>query len=138
MTLNSEEKKTISQIRMDKASRFLEDAEVTLREGRYETSVNRSYYAALNASRSLLILTGADPTSHKGVITMLSLKFVRPGLLPKEFIKEFEKLLARRTDVDYGDLELVDTRDAEDSLKTAATIIKEVEDLRKKIIETGL
>jgi len=138
MTLNSEEKKTISQVRMDKARRFLEDAEVIFREGMYETSVNRSYYAVLNASRSLLILTGSDPTSHKGVITMLSLKFVRPGLLPKEFIKEFEKLLSRRTDVDYGDLELVDTADAEDSLRTAAAIIRELDALRKKIIETGL
>ena len=31
MTLNSEDKKTISQIRMDKASRFLEDAEDSLK-----------------------------------------------------------------------------------------------------------
>ncbi|RMG04668.1 MAG: HEPN domain-containing protein [Nitrospirae bacterium] len=134
MTLSKEDKKTLSRIRIEKARKFLEDARATFNEGRYETSVNRSYYAALNAGRSLLILEGVDPSSHKGVITMLGLKFVRTNLLPKEFIKHFELLLARRTDVDYGDLELVDKEDAFDSLGLAEGLVEKVDALREKII----
>ena len=56
MTLDSQEKKYLNDIRMAKAKEFLQDAEANYREGRYKTSINRSYYAALNASRSILIL----------------------------------------------------------------------------------
>jgi uncharacterized protein (UPF0332 family) len=96
--------------------------------------VNRSYYAALNAVRSILILEGVDPEKHKGAITMLSLRFVKPALLSKDILKKFELLFARRADVDYGDFALVEAADAEDSLKSAQQIIESVESLRTKLI----
>ncbi|HOJ28472.1 MAG TPA: HEPN domain-containing protein, partial [Spirochaetota bacterium] len=79
MTLSSEDKKTLSQFRLQKAKEFLDDAQKNFDDGRYRTSVNRSYYAALNAARALLILEGANPETHDGVITMLSLRFVKKG-----------------------------------------------------------
>ena len=50
---------------------------------------------------------------------MLSLRFVKPALLSKDILKKFELLLTRRTDVDYGDFEIVEAADAEDSFKSA-------------------
>lgn len=97
MTLGREEKTTLSNIRMDKSRDFLEDAKANFKEKRYRTSVNRSYYAVLNAIRSILILQGANQESHEGVITILSLKFVKTGLLPVSVIKGFKTLMARRT-----------------------------------------
>ena len=93
---------------MEKAYKLLEDTKANYKEGRHETSVNRSYYAALSAVRSILILEGVDPESHKGAIMLLSLRFVKPGLLSKNIVKKFEILLSRRTEVDYGDFETVD------------------------------
>jgi len=72
---------------MDKAFEALDDARANLEEGRYKTSVNRSYYAVLNAVRAVLILEGVNPKTHEGALTMLSLRLVRPGLLSKEFVK---------------------------------------------------
>lgn len=37
---------------------------------RWESSVNKSYYAALSAAKAVLILFGIDPKSHEGVKTM--------------------------------------------------------------------
>lgn len=130
MTLKSEDKKAISGIRITKAYEFLEDARANYNEGRYKTSVNRSYYAALNAVRAILILEGTNPETHEGVITMLSLRFIKPGLLPVDVIKKFKTLLSRRTDVDYGDFETISAVDAEDSLRIAQKMIESIDKLR--------
>jgi uncharacterized protein (UPF0332 family) len=133
MTLSPQDKKTLSAMRMEKAYKYLQDAAANYEEKRYETSVNRSYYAVLNAVRSILILEGINPESHKGVITMLSLRFVKPGLIPKDTLRKFELLLSRRTDADYGDLETIDKNDAEDSMRTAEKIVKLIDKVRKKM-----
>lgn len=135
MTLEPRDKISLSDIRIGKAYEFLEDAEITFKAGRYRTSVNRSYYAVLNAVRAVLILEGINPRSHEGTVTMLSLRFVRPGLLQKEFVKKFELLLSRRTDVDYGDLEIIDLSDAEDSLRISREMVGEIDALRKEMIK---
>jgi uncharacterized protein (UPF0332 family) len=135
MTLSPEEKKTLSELRMNRAYEFFEDAKANLNEKRYKTSINRSYYATMNAARSLLILEGANPETHEGVVTLLSLKFVRPNLLPVEVIKGYKLLLSRRTDVDYGDFETITPEDAKDSLRISRDIIKQIDTLRKSLIK---
>jgi len=45
MTLEAGDKKSLSELRMSKAREFLEDARANFDEGRYKTSINRSYYA---------------------------------------------------------------------------------------------
>ncbi|MBW1921647.1 MAG: HEPN domain-containing protein [Deltaproteobacteria bacterium] len=134
MTLDVKDKKALSDIRMRKALEFLEDARANLKETRIRTSLNRSYYAALNAVRSLLILEGVNPETHDGAVTMLSLRFIKPGILPVEIVKNFKILLSRRTDVDYGDFDTQEISDAEDSLKIAEKMVEEIDRLRKKLM----
>lgn len=135
MTLTSQDRKNLSDIRMVKAYEFLEDAKANFNDKRYKTSINRSYYAALNAARSILILEGANPETHEGAFTMLSLRFIKTGLLPVDIIKKFKTLLARRTDVDYGDFETVDITDAEDSIKIAKELIEIIDKARNEMIK---
>ena len=133
MTLNAQEKKDLSIIRMKKAQEFLEDARANYEGKRYRTSVNRSYYAALNAVRALLILDGVNPESHDGLITMLSLRFIKTKILPPPLIKNFKLLLSRRTDGDYGDFDSVEAEDSRDSLEKAEEIINWIKDAIEKI-----
>jgi len=130
VTLEPDDKKALSDIRMAKAREFLSDAEANLKDHRLKTAVNRSYYAALNAVRSPLIMDGANPLSHDGVLTVLSLKFVKTGRLSVEVVKQFKTLLSRRTDVDYGDFDAIGTDDAADSVKLAAGIIERIDAVR--------
>jgi len=62
MTLESQDKKALSNLRMERAQRCLNDARTNFHGGRYEAAVNRSYYGALFAVRSLLILEGIVPS----------------------------------------------------------------------------
>lgn len=58
MTLSAEEKKALADYRIKKAKEIFEEAKFNFENGKYATSVNRSYYAILNAVRALLILKG--------------------------------------------------------------------------------
>jgi uncharacterized protein (UPF0332 family) len=134
MILDIKDKKALSDARMEKAKEFLADARATYNDKRYRTSVNRSYYAALNAARAILILEGASPETHEGTVTMLSLRFIKTGILPVEIIKKFKILLSRRTDVDYGDFDTIDNAEAEDSLKSAEEVIEAIDLARTKLL----
>jgi uncharacterized protein (UPF0332 family) len=133
MNLDAKDKETLSDARMEKAKEFLADAEALWRQRRYRSTVNRAYYAALSAVRSVLILAGVNPESHEGAATLLSLRFVKPGLLPVDITKAFRTLLSRRTDVDYGDFDSVGPEEAEHSLAEAKRIMEALDPLRKRL-----
>jgi len=149
--LEIKDKKIISDTRMEKSREFLADAQATYDDKRYRTSVNRAYYAALNAVRAILIVEGANPETHDGAVTLLSLRFVKTGthdgavtllslrfvktgVLPVDVVKKFKVLLSRRTDVDYGDFDTTGATEAEDSLRSAEAVIEAIDRARQKII----
>lgn len=135
MTLSIRDKIELSRFRLEKSKRLLRDAFNLFNTGSYESSINRSYYAVLTASRSLLILRGIDPETHEGVKTMLSKEFIRTGILPKEFGETFRSIQARRVDSDYGDYVEISMEEAMDSLKRAEKFVQTVEEISDRIIK---
>ncbi|HXF92886.1 MAG TPA: HEPN domain-containing protein [Nitrospiraceae bacterium] len=131
MTLNREEKRALSRYRLDKADRLLADAGLLLEQGRWESAVNRSYYAALSAARAILILFGGDPRTHEGVKTMVNQKLVLGGYLSKEYGRWFRELLFDREEVDYADYVTIDKADAAAAVERAEHFIREA----KRIVE---
>lgn len=135
MPLSIKDKTELARYRIEKAKKLLSDADTLLKANSYESSVNRSYYAVLNASRALLILRGVDPETHEGVKTMLSKEFIKPGILPKEFGEIFRAIQARRIDSDYGDYVEIGKEEADDSLNRAQKFVKKIEEVLNKIIK---
>ena len=133
MTLSANDKKTLSDVRFAKAREALADARATLAQERLDTAVNRSYYAALSAVRALLILDGANPESHGGAMTFLGLRFIRTELLPVSVSKDFRILMAKRTDVDYGDFETISRSEAEECVQRAVRLLTQVDSLRRRL-----
>ena len=133
MTLSADDKKTLSDVRFAKAREALADAHATLAQKRLNNAVNRSYYAALSGIRALLILDGVNPESHGGAITTLGLRFIRTKLLPVSVAKDFKTLMARRTDVDYGDFESISQSEAEDCVQRAEVLLNKIDTLRKRL-----
>ena len=54
-----------------KAIDTLNDSEFNFINGRYNVSINRSYYAAFYAARALLLKKGKNPKTHSGTISEL-------------------------------------------------------------------
>src|SRR3989337_3647348 len=107
MTLSPEEKLSLSRYRLEKAKKLLEDARILLEQQRFESSINRSYYAALTAAKAGLHLFGIDPKTHEGVKTMVGKKLIMDGYMPNECGKWFRNLLFEREDADYADFILM-------------------------------
>ena len=62
------------------------------------------YYAAYYASAALLIHNGIEASSHKGIVRMISLSFVRQGILKSEDSQLLGRLFTMRQTGDYEDL----------------------------------
>ena len=133
MTLSADDKKTLSDVRFAKAREALADAQANLGYERPNTAVNRSYYAALSAVRALLILDGVNPESHGGAVTTLGLRFIKTKLLPVSVAKDLKTLMARRTDVDYGDFESISRSEAEDCVQRAEVLLNQIDTLRQRL-----
>lgn len=105
MMLTIEEKIEIARYRMEKAKRLLRDADTLFQSSSFESSINRTYYAVLNASRSLFILRGIEAETHEGIKTMLSKEFIKTGLLPKYGeVRYYQRRTGREIDFLLPDL----------------------------------
>ena len=92
-------------------------------------------FGIINVAVYILILESSNRESHEGAVTLLSLKFVKQGVLPIEIVKKFKILLSRRTDVDYGDFDTIDEKESEDSLNVAEEIIVAIERVRIRLLD---
>lgn len=135
MTLNKREKETLARYRLEKAEKVLADARLLLKEKRVESSINRSYYAALSAAKAALIIFGIDPKTHEGVKAMLNKELILPGLLPKEFAKWFRKLQFEREDADYGDYTAYELPDAQNAYQEASSFIDKIKEIIPSLLD---
>lgn len=103
---------------IQKAEKKLEVAEKLLKSDDYEDAVSRAYYAVFHAAQALLLTEGERAESHKGVVTLFGLLFVKTG----KFSRDMGKYLANlKDDRESGDYEVFSYMDAE----TAQTAIAE-------------
>lgn len=70
--------------RIKKAEETLFDAEILAREGRWNSSMNRLYYACFYAVLALLSKHRILTRTHSGVKTQFGLKFILTGSIEKK------------------------------------------------------
>jgi uncharacterized protein (UPF0332 family) len=90
--------------RLEKAFEALEDAKLLAENERWNTAMNRLYYASFYALIALLIKNGIETQTHDGVRTQFGLRFIKTGIIDKKFGKLYSKLFDYRLKGDYGDL----------------------------------
>ena len=86
---------------IQRAHRYLESAEVLIREGDYDSSVSRTYYSMFYAAQALLLTKELSFSSHRGVISGFGEHFINSGLLPKEMGRELNRAFGKRQLGDY-------------------------------------
>ena len=108
---------------MSAGNEALQEARVLLRERLFKGAISRAYYAAYHWASALLITKGLEPRTHRGKIQMLSLHFVRTGLLDEEAAGHLSRLEDFRELSDYSAAVPFEEADAEDAIRRAATFI---------------
>jgi uncharacterized protein (UPF0332 family) len=90
-------------------------------------AVNRLYYASFYAVHALLSTVDIFPKSHKGVLQMFSLHFIKTGLISKAYGDFYSQLFQDRLLADYDDEETVFTKEyVENYLSLAKLLIEQI------------
>lgn len=108
-----------------KAETKLEVAGRLFISGDYEDAVSRAYYAVYHAAQALLLSEGEKAETHKGVITLFSLLFVKTGRFNRNLGKFLANLKDDRESGDYEVFSYIDRETAEAALGGAEEFIKE-------------
>ena len=108
---------------VEKAKKYLRSAEILLREGDYESSVSRTYYAMFYCAQAMLLTKNLSFSSHKGVISAFGEHFVKTGIFPKEMGKELNRAFEKRQLGDYEYTFVISKREAEEMLESGKKFV---------------
>ena len=84
-----------------KARECLASAEDEARSCRLSFAVNRCYYAAFYAASAVLLARGKRFVKHSGVRAAVHRDLVKPGLLPEDLGRIYDRLFHDRQQGDY-------------------------------------
>ncbi len=101
--MNSPDKETYIQYRLEKADETYEVAELLVKNGKWNSAVNRLYYAAYYAVSALLVKSEIDTKTHSGVKTQFFLNYIKPENISLDLGKTYADLFDWRQKGDYGD-----------------------------------
>jgi len=121
---------------LEKAEKKLRVAEKLLRSDDYEDAVSRAYYAVFHAAQALLLTEGERAGTHKGVVTLFGLLFVKTGKFKKDLGKYLANLKDERESGDYEVFSYIDRETAETAIEEAKEFIKETQAYLKGIVLT--
>ena len=116
--------------RLQRSNETLKEADYNAEGGYYNAAVNRLYYACYYSASALMVSNNLEASSHKGIKSMLGLKFITTGRLEPKYGRIYQQLFENRQSGDYEDFvycdkELYDTLrpQAEDFVKTISNLI---------------
>ncbi len=116
---------------INKAKKWLDEAENTFESSAFNSSVIDSYLAMFHSARAILFIDGWREKSHACVARYLEEKYVKPGRLEKKWVELLDLQRDIRHDDQY-DLSFFSTReDAEKALESAKQFLERI----KKLIE---
>lgn len=118
---------------VQKAEKKLKVAEKLFKSGDYEDAVSRAYYAVFHAAQALLLTEGEKAESHKGVVTLFGLFFVKTGKFTRNMGKYLANLKDDRESGDYEVFSYIDRETAETAISEAQKFIKEGKAYLRKI-----
>ena len=102
MTINNRE--DYIRYRLQRAEESYNDALILADNNRWNTVINRLYYACFYAVIALLLKNDIETQTHDGSRTQFGLIYIKSGLIDKRYGKLYSKLFDLRQKGDYGDL----------------------------------
>jgi len=101
--MSTKENEELVKYRFEKAKETFAEAEVQLKNGLWNFTVNRLYYACFYATRTLLASKEIYTKTHSETRQMFSLHFVKSGIINEQFNKFYTEIFSMRQSGDYED-----------------------------------
>lgn len=122
------DQKDLSAYRIERAKEDLDTAKINLENGKYKAAINRSYYAIFHAIRAVNIMDGFDASKHSSVIAHFNQYYVHTGNFKRDTYKIIDSAYRIREKCDYSDFFVVSKGDAEEQIRKAEQLLKEVQE----------
>ena len=132
MSLNDEERRTMVALEMEKAHRFLNQAQMVQDMQQWDLAANRYYYACFHAVQALFIHNGLASKTHSGMLSQFGLHFIKPGIIEDRlggFLTRMEQL---REKGDYNCLFSINEEELGTIIEPAKELIQVIERLLAK------
>ena len=81
---------------MRKAQTALDESHLLVEQGYFAGGVSRAYYAVVSASNAALEARGVRVKSHRALLSLFGLHFIKSGLVPAELGATLSRLQAAR------------------------------------------
>lgn len=127
--MKNDKKSDLVHYRLQRAIETLQEIDIHLKNGFWNTAINRLYYSCYYAATALLLHNGINASTHSGVRQMLGLHFIKTGKISSDLGKVFTDLFDKRHSSDYDDFIQVSKEDVEDLLPLAREFIKKIKEL---------
>ncbi len=101
--LDAESRNALIEYKLAKAGQTLKEADLLACSEYYNAAVNRLYYSVYYAASALMLYESLEAATHKGIKTMLGLKFIQTGKLETEYGRIYQRLFDSRQAGDYED-----------------------------------
>jgi uncharacterized protein (UPF0332 family) len=90
------------QEELERAKEALKSADILFENDLIKDAMSRLYYFVLHYIKALLLTKGLEPKSHEGALRLLSLHFIKEGILEPNVAHIFSKLMKYREEADYN------------------------------------
>jgi uncharacterized protein (UPF0332 family) len=113
--------------RIERAYETLADARLLADSGRWNSCINRLYYASFYSVNALLLKNNFQTHTHNGCKTKFHSEFVKTGIIDKNFGKLYSDLFDWRQEGDYADFRSFDEATVIPLLDQTESLIREIE-----------
>lgn len=117
---------------LERAEKSIQAAKELAAGGYYDFAASRAYYAAFYAATTILLREGLEFGKHSGVIASIHQRFVKTGILDKQYGKDLNWLFELRSVGDYGVTVHVSQQDAERAIRAAESFVNAIKALMKE------
>ena len=128
------ELEALARHRLARSREALAEGEQLLQSGASTGAVNRFYYAAFHAARSLLALREVDSARHSGVISLFQTHFVKTELLSPDVAKALPRSFEKRQSADYADFSRVTAEEAAVVARGVRAFVEECARLLERLL----
>ena len=119
---------------MERAKRYIKSAGILLKDGDYDSSVSRSYYAMFYAAEAVLLTKNLKFSSHRSVISLFGKYFVKTDIFKPDMGKHLRNAFDKRLVGDYSFAPEVNEEEAKEVLNRAWEFVQDIKNhLVKKV-----
>lgn len=111
---------------MERAKRYIKSAGILLKDGDFDSSVSRSYYAMFYAAEAVLLTKNLKFSSHRSVISLFGKYFVKTDIFKPDMGKHLRNAFDKRLVGDYSFAPEVNEEEAKEVLSRAWEFVQDI------------